>query len=96
MSKRKPMPKPRNRLVVAAKFRKAGAHGKSFKATRREDKVSIQRDASLVARQPAFNRYEGGFESPASYQCQAGFQRVLLGIGISECSSLRRSCGPEE
>ena len=32
---------PRNPLVVAAKFRKAGAHGKSEKALRRTEKIKV-------------------------------------------------------
>jgi hypothetical protein len=41
--------KPRNRLVVAARFRKAGAHGKSHKALRRGQAVkTVQEIASLL------------------------------------------------
>lgn len=32
---------PRNPLVATAKFRKAGAHGKSVKALRREEKIKL-------------------------------------------------------
>jgi hypothetical protein len=40
-AKRSPVHAPRNPLVAAAKFRKAGAHGKSEKALRREEKVRL-------------------------------------------------------
>ena len=36
--------KPRNYLVKLALFRKAGRHGKTEKALRREAKVQIQKD----------------------------------------------------
>lgn len=43
--KRKPkILKPRNPYLVAAMFRKAGAHGKSRKAERRAAKVSLRQD----------------------------------------------------
>jgi hypothetical protein len=35
--------KPRNPLVAAAKFRRAGHHGKTSKALRREDKTALLR-----------------------------------------------------
>lgn len=66
--KRKPMLAPRNPLVVAAKFRKAGAHEKSTKALRREQKMNDQREVCRVARHPAFNRNKDGFESLISHQ----------------------------
>lgn len=34
-------PKPRNPYVAAAKFRRAGAHGKTEKARRRQDAVAL-------------------------------------------------------
>lgn len=37
----KPKIKPRNPLVAAALFRKAGKHGKPFKAERHEEKVKL-------------------------------------------------------
>ena len=40
-AKKFPNPAPRNPLVAAAKFRKAGVHGKSEKALRREEKMKI-------------------------------------------------------
>lgn len=39
--KRKPTA-PRNPFVAAAKFRKAGAHGKTGKASRRADKMALR------------------------------------------------------
>lgn len=44
---------PRNPLVAAAKFKKAGAHGKSGKAQRRADKVQRQRE---LRQAPPFER----------------------------------------
>lgn len=38
-AKKQPHRAPRNPLVAAAKFRKAGAHGKTEKARRREQKM---------------------------------------------------------
>lgn len=35
--------KPRNPLVAAAKFRRAGAHQKTEKARRRQENVALQR-----------------------------------------------------
>jgi hypothetical protein len=39
MKRAKQQLKPRNPLVAAAKFRKAGAHGKSKKAMRRKARI---------------------------------------------------------
>lgn len=36
-------PAPRNPLVAAAKFRKAGVHGKSEKALRREEEMKLRK-----------------------------------------------------
>lgn len=47
--KRKPMLAPRNPHVAASLFRKVGAHKKSTKALRAQDKLKTQREASLVA-----------------------------------------------
>lgn len=57
---------PRNPLVAPALFRKAGAHGKSEKATRRAAKMELS-ERSLVTRHPAFNRAKDEFESLRSY-----------------------------
>lgn len=57
---------PRNPLVAPALFRKAGAHGKSEKATRRAAKMELW-ERSLVTRHPAFNRAKDEFESLRSY-----------------------------
>jgi len=43
-----PNPTPRNPLVAAAKFRKAGAHGKSEKALRREEEMVIKHKLGVV------------------------------------------------
>lgn len=47
-AKKLPHPAPRNPLVAAVLFRKAGAHRKSKKAKRREEKV---RTGKLETRQ---------------------------------------------
>lgn len=46
---------PRNPLVVPSLFRKAGAHRKTLKAMRAQDKVTTRRIAQL-AEHPALNR----------------------------------------
>lgn len=75
---RKPCLAPRNPYVAAARFRQAGAHGKSVKALRRAAKMVDQRDAGRVARHLAFNQAKDGFESLASHQSSAqGSTRVL-------------------
>ena len=58
--------RPRNPLDAPALFRKAGAHGKSEKATRRAAKMELW-ERSLVTRHPAFNRAKDEFESLRSY-----------------------------
>jgi len=51
--KRKPRLAPRNPFVVPAKHRKAGAHGKTEKATRRADKIQLQREYGVtIAQRP--------------------------------------------
>lgn len=45
-AKKLPNPAPRNPLVVEVKFRKAGAHGKSEKALRREEKMNLKKLAA--------------------------------------------------
>ncbi len=54
--KRKPMP-PRNHVVVALMKRNAGngVHGKTFKAQRRLDKVTMLWGCSLEVRHRTFN-----------------------------------------
>ena len=47
-AKKLPDHAPRNPLVAAARFRKAGAHGKSEKALRREEKMKAGKLASIV------------------------------------------------
>jgi hypothetical protein len=45
-AKRPPCHAPRNPLVAAVKFRKAGAHGKTEKAKRRAQKMQTVKSAS--------------------------------------------------
>ena len=45
---------PRNPLVAVAKFKKAGAHGKSEKALRRAAKTELQREHGVKAAQHPF------------------------------------------
>ncbi|THF61660.1 hypothetical protein E6O51_09425 [Pseudothauera rhizosphaerae] len=44
----KPRTKPRNPYVASAKFRKAGAHGKTEKAQRRQAKAALRRESKRV------------------------------------------------
>ena len=48
--------KPRNPMGIHVHKRKAGAHGKTTKATRRKEKVALQRERNSTAEYPAFNR----------------------------------------
>lgn len=52
--KRKPRLAPRNPFVVPARQRKAGAHGKSVKATRRAAKMELQREYGVTIAQHPF------------------------------------------
>ena len=56
---------PRNQFVAPAKFRKAGAHGKSAKATRRADKITLQREYGVTAAQHPF-KVPGQGSSPCA------------------------------
>lgn len=51
--KRKPTA-PRNPLVAAAKFKKAGAHGKTEKALRRAARIELKRECGVMAAQYPF------------------------------------------
>jgi hypothetical protein len=66
MKRKTMLVRPRNPLVAPALFRKAGAHGKNEKATRRAAKMELW-ERSLVTRHPAFNRAKDEFESLRSY-----------------------------
>lgn len=80
--KRKYTLTPRNPLVAAAKFRKAGPHRKRDKAMRREAKIELQREAGRVARHLAFNQAEDGFESLASHHHKSVSMRTSKqGVG---------------
>lgn len=46
-----PNPAPRNPLVAEVLFRKAGAHGRSEKAKRREEKMKLKKLASIDSKQ---------------------------------------------
>ena len=54
-AKKRPNPAPRNPLVAAAKFRKAGAHCKSEKALRREEKMMLKKLASSTGIEPVID-----------------------------------------
>ena len=66
MKRKTMLVRPSNPLVAPALFRKAGAHGKSERATRRAAKMELW-ERSLVTRHPAFNRAKDEFESLRSY-----------------------------
>lgn len=51
---------PRNPWVVAAKFRKAGAHAKPEKALRRAAKMELLQECGVIAAQQAFKRTNSG------------------------------------
>ena len=51
-AKKLPCHAPRNPLVAAVKFRKAGAHGKSEKALRSEEKMKVRKLASSSGIEP--------------------------------------------
>lgn len=58
---------PRNPLVAAAKFRKAGAHDKSMKARRRAHRMQTLREAGAAAAHRTLDPGQDAFESLASY-----------------------------
>jgi hypothetical protein len=62
--------KPRNPMGIHVHKRKAGAHKKTEKAVRRQERMATQREAGRVARHLAFNQHQDGFESLASHQRQ--------------------------
>lgn len=41
--------KPRNPLVAAAKFKRAGQHGRTMKAARRHDKMKTLREVRCIS-----------------------------------------------
>lgn len=57
------IPAQRNPFVAVAKFKKAGAHGKSKKALRRAEKMELRGCSSRVEH-PAFNRTESVQSAP--------------------------------
>lgn len=57
------MSAPRNPFVAVARFKKAGAHGKSSKALRRAEKMELRGCSSRVEH-PAFNRTESVQSAP--------------------------------
>lgn len=87
--KRKPI-KPRNPLVAATMFRKAGAHGKAYKAVRRKNKADLQREAGVVAAHRTFNPGQDGFESLASHQTTNAWRL----FGCAACRSRHASVVP--
>ncbi len=56
---------PRNPLVAVAKFKKAGAHGKSGKALRRAANMELQREHGVKAAQHPF-KVPGPGSSPGA------------------------------
>lgn len=63
--KRKPKLAPRNPFVVPAKLHKAGAHGWSEKARRREEKIQVQREYGVTVAQHPF-KVPGQGSSPCT------------------------------
>ena len=54
-AKKLPSLAPRNPLVAEVLFRKAGAHGKSEKAKRREEKMKLKKLASSTGIEPVID-----------------------------------------
>ena len=54
-AKKLPNPAPRNPLVAEVLFRKAGAHGKSKKARRREETMKLKKLASSTGIEPVID-----------------------------------------
>lgn len=54
-AKKLPNPAPRNPLVAAVLFRKAGAHDKSEKAKRRKEKMKLKKLASPTGIEPVID-----------------------------------------
>jgi hypothetical protein len=65
------IPAQRNPFVAVAKFKKAGAHGKSKKALRRAEKKELQGKVGVVAAHRTFNPGQDEFESLTFHQHQA-------------------------
>lgn len=65
---------PRNPLIAAARFKKAGAHGKSIKARRRAEKMELQGKVGIVAVHRTFNpAQECSNHSPSTSTKQNAF-----------------------
>ncbi len=54
-ARKPPNPAPRNPLVAKARFRKAGAHGKSEKALRCGEKLKLKKLASSTGIEPVID-----------------------------------------
>ncbi len=83
MKKRKPLA-PRNPLVVVARFKQAGAHGKPEKAKRRANAVSVGREVNSIGRVSGF--YPEGYEFEPRASHHAKNQSFLL------CASMQGVC----
>ncbi|MDR2195718.1 MAG: hypothetical protein LBE50_03825 [Gallionellaceae bacterium] len=76
MNKRKPMA-PRNPFVAAAKFKKAGAHKKPYKAIRRAEKQALLGRSSKVE-QEVHPRGDGSIPSAPTRKNQENHRTRAL------------------
>lgn len=73
------MTAPRNPLIAAARFKKAGAHGKSIKARRRAEKMELQGKVGIVAVHRTFNpAQECSNHSPSTSTKQNAFEESVV------------------
>ncbi len=78
------IPPQRNPFVAVAKFKKAGAHGKSKKAQRRAEKMELQGKVGVVAAHRTFNpvRMSSNLSPSTSIKQSAFFECGLLDVGL--------------
>lgn len=79
---------PRNPFVVAAKFKKAGAHGKAEKALRRATKMEFQREYGVKAAQHPFK--VPGLGSTPSTPTSSTTKKHRIGVFPLCCSSVAK------
>jgi hypothetical protein len=93
--KRKPVSAPRNPTVLPMLARKADAHGKSDKAKRRADKITLHLECSSRVEHAAFNR-EARVRCPSLQPSPSGFAKGCFEMVSRKCSSMveRRSPNP--
>lgn len=78
---------PRNPFVAAAKFKKAGAHGKTEKALRRAARMELQREYGVKAAQHPF-KVPGLGSSPSAPTSNS--TKAHCGVFPLGCSSVAK------